>query len=68
MIQSWRDEATKDVFLAKNTKQARSLPRQLWPVIRRKVTILDGAANIADLRVPPGNRLEALSTEPGASG
>jgi len=60
MIESWGDEATRDVFLAKSTRQARSLPHQLWPVIRRKLTILNGAARIMDLQIPPGNRLEPL--------
>ena len=35
-----------------------------WAVARqvalRKLVMLDGAATLEDLRVPPGNRLEAL--------
>lgn len=36
-------------------------PRQLWNIATRKLEQLDSAALIDDLRVPPGNRLEALA-------
>ena len=61
MIESFGDEATKDVFLAWDTRDARSLPQALWPSIRRKLAMVNAASKITDLRVPPGNRLEALS-------
>jgi proteic killer suppression protein len=61
MIRSFRDAATEDVFDGADTKAARKrLPRQLWPVARRKLDQLNAAAELGDLRVPPGNRLEAL--------
>jgi plasmid maintenance system killer protein len=31
--------------------------------VREKLKYLDAAANIGDLRVPPGNQLEALDVE-----
>jgi len=34
-------------------------PRLWWPVLR-KLAMLAAAANLNDLAVPPGNRLEAL--------
>lgn len=38
----------------------RRLPRSLWGVAARKLDALDQAEILDDLRVPPGNRLEAL--------
>jgi proteic killer suppression protein len=36
------------------------LPTELRRIARRKVLYLHDAAELGDLRVPPGNRLEAL--------
>jgi proteic killer suppression protein len=55
------DQATEDLFDGRNTKVARQrLPRSLWKIVARKLDALDQAEIIDDLRVPPGNRLEAL--------
>jgi proteic killer suppression protein len=61
MIQTFADDATRDVWNGVNSKAARRLPRALWPVIRRKLDQLDAVTRLDDLRVPPGNRLHALS-------
>jgi proteic killer suppression protein len=34
--------------------------RQIAPIVLRKLDMLDYAADLRDLRAPPGNRLEAL--------
>ena len=60
MIQSFGDVATEHVFYAEDSKQARTIPKEIWPVVRRKLSYLHGAATVADLRMPPANRLEAL--------
>lgn len=60
MIRSFGDEATEDVYYGENTRMARRLPKELWPLIRRKLDALHAAHSLNDLRVPPGNRLEAL--------
>jgi proteic killer suppression protein len=39
------------------------LPRNLWNIAFRKLDALDAAVSLIDLRVPPGNRLEALKAE-----
>jgi proteic killer suppression protein len=39
---------------------SRRFPASLQPVMRRKLRLLEIAAALEDLRVPPGNRLEAL--------
>ena len=62
MIQSVRDHGTEDVFNGRATRKARSVcPQAVWAVAARKLDLLDSADTIEDLRVPPGNRLEALS-------
>ncbi|MFN7923149.1 MAG: type II toxin-antitoxin system RelE/ParE family toxin [Bryobacteraceae bacterium] len=60
MIRSFGDEATEHIFFAENTKQARSISKLLWTVVRRKLSYLNAATTLDDLRVPPGNRPEAL--------
>lgn len=62
MIRSFKDQGTHDIFNGQNTKEARrSCPQSLWSVVFRKLDQLDSAASLEDLRIPPGNRLEALS-------
>ena len=39
---------------------ATSLPIAIQSTARRKLRMLNNAQNLTDLRVPPGNRLEAL--------
>jgi proteic killer suppression protein len=57
MIRSFRDRDTESVF------EGRCPAR--WRAIRtaaeRKLQMLDSAADVADLRSPPGNRLEKLA-------
>jgi proteic killer suppression protein len=36
------------------------LPRDIWPAARRKLDLLNAAHTLEDLKVLPGNRLEAL--------
>lgn len=61
MIQSFHDRGTRDVFDDNRSKAAsQTCPPELWKVARRKLDQLNQAHALADLRVPPGNRLEAL--------
>mgnify|MGYP001302931401 CR=1 FL=1 len=60
MIQSFGDEATRDIFLGRDTKAARGIPSRIWPAARRKLAMIDAASSVGDLRVSPGNRLEQL--------
>ncbi len=60
MIESFGDQATEDVFNGTNSKQARTIPRQIWAVVRRKLDMLNAAHSLDDLQSPPGNRLQAL--------
>ncbi len=61
MIQTFADEGTYDIYVGTDSKAARrALPKPLWPVVRRKLHWIDAARNVDALRMPPGNRLEAL--------
>jgi len=62
MIRKFGTQGTEDVFNGRNSKAARKIcPRELWAVAARKLDQLDSAEALDDLKVPPGNRLEALS-------
>lgn len=62
MIRSFRSSGTEDIFNGRNTKAARrTCPKDLWRVAGRKLEQLDSTTRLEDLRVPPGNCLEALS-------
>lgn len=41
----------------------KGFPSDLLKVARRKLVMLDNAATLDDLRVPPANRLEALKAD-----
>jgi len=61
MIVDFRDSGTEDLFHGRNTKAARQVcPETIWSVARRKLQYVNAAARLADLRMPPGNRLEPL--------
>lgn len=64
MIISFKDKATEDIFNGVSSKEAcKSCPRTLWKVAARKLDQLDSVTTLDELRVPPGNRLEALSRD-----
>ena len=60
MIRSFADQATSDVYVGVDSKVARRIPKSIWPVVRRKLDLLHRARSLGDLRLPSGNRLEAL--------
>lgn len=57
MIKSFADKLTAAVFAG---EQVRKLPPEIQQTARRKLKLLDAATGLEQLRVPPGNRLEAL--------
>lgn len=61
MIRSLADQTTRDIWNGVNTKAARRIPRDLWPIVQRKLDQIDAVSKLEDLRVPPGNRLHALT-------
>lgn len=61
VIASFADRGTEDIFNRRRTKQARRTgPPSLWRVASRKLDQLNAAVSRGALRLPPGNRLEAL--------
>lgn len=64
MIRSFANRATEDIFNGRSSPAARrALPHQLLRVALRKLEQLDSVERLEDLRIPPGNRLEALKGE-----
>ena len=57
MIKISRDKETEKIF---NRLISGKLPQSIQHLARRKLVILDAATELNALRVPPGNRLEAL--------
>ena len=56
MIRSFRCQDTEALFNDRDVRRFRNIER----VARRKLLYLHRAFRLQDLRVPPGNRLEAL--------
>jgi proteic killer suppression protein len=64
VIRDFHDPGTEDVFNGRNTRAARATcPKELWRVTQRKLDQLDSAEVLDELRVPPGNHLEALAAD-----
>jgi proteic killer suppression protein len=61
VIRTLADDATRDIWNGVNTKAARRIPRELWPIVRRKLDQIDAVTRLEDLKVPPENRLHALT-------
>ena len=57
MIKSFRDKETEKIF---NRQLSDKLPQNIQCIARKKLVILDAVPELNDLRIPPGNQLEAL--------
>jgi toxin HigB-1 len=60
MIKGFKDRNTEAVFRGDSPK---GFPSDLVKVARRKLGYLDAAVDLRDLRLPPGNKLEALTDD-----
>jgi toxin HigB-1 len=61
MIQSFVSPGTEDIFNGIDSKIARkTCPQSLWKVAIRKLDQLDSVTTLEELKIPPGNNLEAL--------
>ena len=56
MIKSFRCRDTQALFEGRSSRRFNAIAR----VAERKLQMLDNAFSLEDLKVPPGNRLEAL--------
>lgn len=64
MIRSFRDPDAERIW---NRQRSKKLDPTIERAALRKLLILDAADVLADLRVPPGNRLEKLRGDRAAS-
>jgi toxin HigB-1 len=60
VISSFGNHLSEDLFDDKNTRATRQFPPELLRAARRKLLYLHDADQLIDLKVPPGNRLDAL--------
>ena len=60
MITGFADKATADLFHGASAGRLRRIPPDVVRTAIRKLDMLNAAAQLEDLRTPPGNRLEAL--------
>ena len=60
MIRSFGDKLTEDLYHGRQNRKVLRLDRGLVRAAVRKLDMIEAAASVTDLRVPPGNRLEAL--------
>lgn len=59
MIQSFNEEETAELFQARKNRRWQNIK----VVALRKLDMINAATLLTDLRVPPGNSLEALSED-----
>jgi proteic killer suppression protein len=61
MIRSFKRTGAEDIFNGINSSAARrTCPENLWKIATRRLDQLDSVSALHELRIPPGNRLEAL--------
>jgi proteic killer suppression protein len=58
VIKSFRGRETAKIL---SRERSTRLPADIQQVAYRKLRMLNNAQSLADLRIPPGNRLEKLS-------
>ena len=58
MIATFGNSETENVWIGTRVKK---LPNEIQNIGRRKLRMLNNSIDLADLRIPPSNRLEKLS-------
>jgi toxin HigB-1 len=58
MIVSFASSETEKIW---NGDVLKKLPKEIQAIGRRKLRMLNNSVDLADLRIPPSNRLEKLS-------
>ena len=58
MILSFKDRETEKIW---NRNVSKKFPVDIQRIARRKLIQLDASTSVNDLKIPPGNRLHALS-------
>jgi toxin HigB-1 len=57
MIKSFKNKETEKIY---NREYSKKYPHNIQHIALRKLWMLDAAPDLNSLKVPPGNRLEAL--------
>ena len=57
MIKPFRNKETEKIY---NREHSRAYPHDIHRIALKKLWMIDAATDINTLKVPPGNRLEAL--------
>jgi len=57
VIKTFKDEQTRMIF---KRQRSRKLPLEIQQVALRKLRMINNSSSLADLRIPPANRLEKL--------
>lgn len=57
MIKSFGCKETQKIW---NREYSSKFPKDIQDIARRKLSMLDAASTLGDLKVPPSNRLEKL--------
>ena len=60
MIVNFSNRLAEDLFEDRKSKEVRAFPPELLRKARRKLLYLHEAAELKDMKEPPGNRIEAL--------
>jgi proteic killer suppression protein len=60
VIKTFKDEPTQEIY---QRLPSRKLPPDIQQVALRKLRMINNATSLTDLRVPPANRLEKLSSD-----
>jgi len=60
MIRSFADKRSAEIFFGESTARTRRIASEVIRATVRKLAQLDATTRLEDLRIPPGNRLEAL--------
>lgn len=64
LIQGFLNRATENIYDGVASRVARRcLPQSLWRVATRKLDQLNRVVTLDELKVPPGNHLEALKRD-----
>jgi proteic killer suppression protein len=58
-----RNQGTEHVFDSTDSKARKACPWELWKIAGRKFDQLNRVPDLESLRIPPGNRLEALKDD-----
>ena len=58
MINSFGSKDTEKTW---NGERVKNLPQEIQQIGRRKLRMLNNSQSIADLKIPPSNRIEKLS-------